>query len=85
MLKGKLKNGKLTLTWNKIDGAYGYRVYKYDTKSGKYKQIAFIKSNKKTVTGLSKGSYKFKVVAVEQKNGKNKNGESSNVLKVTIK
>ena len=84
-LKGKLKDGKLTLTWNKIDGAYGYRVYKYDAKSGKYKQIAFIKSNKKTVTGLSKGSYKFKVVAVEQKNGKNKNGESSNALKVTIK
>lgn len=65
-------------------GAYGYRVYEYDSKSGKYKQIAFISGSKKTIKGLSKGTHKYKVVPVAKYNGKNKNGSPSNVVKVAI-
>lgn len=59
-------------------------MYEYDSKSGKYNQIAFISGNKKTVNGLSKGTHKYKVVPVAKYNGKNKNGSSSNVIKVTV-
>ena len=84
-VKGKLSKGNVTLSWDKVGCAYGYKVYQYDNASKKYKQVDFIKGTQKTIKGLSKGSHKFKVVAVSKYNNKNTNGKSSNVVKVTVK
>lgn len=84
ILKGTQKGNSVTLEWNDLSGAYGYRIYEYDAKLGKYKQITFITGNKKTIKGLSKGTHKYKVVPVAKYNDKNKNGSSSNAVKVDI-
>ena len=53
----------ITVTWDAVEGANGYRVYKYDAKTKKYVKVASIK-NKTTYTfkNLEKGQYvKFKL------------------------
>ncbi len=53
----------VTVTWEAVEGANGYRVYKYDAKTKKYVKVASIK-NKTTYTfkSLEKGQYvKFKL------------------------
>ncbi len=53
----------VTITWDAVEGANGYRVYKYDAKTKKYVKVASIK-NKTTYTfkNLEKGQYvKFKL------------------------
>ena len=61
----------ITLKWNKVPGAYGYRVYKYNSKSKSYKLYKETKSTTMKVTGLSAGTtYKFKVMAYDVDNGK---------------
>lgn len=83
-LTGTKKGNSVTLTWNDLSGAYGYRVYEYNSKTGKYEQIAFISGNKKTIGNLTPGTHKYKVVPVAKYNGKNKNGSASNAVKVTV-
>lgn len=83
-LKGVKSGNSVTLKWDKVSGAYGYRIYELDGKTGKYKQIAYIKGTKKTIKGLSKGTHKYKVVPTAKYEGKVKNGSASNVLKVTV-
>ncbi|MBQ7295887.1 MAG: leucine-rich repeat protein [Clostridia bacterium] len=54
---------KITLSWDSVNGATGYRVYLYDRETGKDNKIASIKGKTSyTVKGLEKGySYIFKV------------------------
>lgn len=54
---------KITLSWDSVNGATGYRVYLYDRETGKDNKIASIKGKTTyTVKGLEKGySYIFKV------------------------
>ncbi len=83
-LNGTKKGNSVTLTWNDLSGTYGYRVYEYDAASKKYKQVAFISKNKKTIKNLTPGMHKYKVVPVARYKGRNKNGRASNVFKVTV-
>jgi fibronectin type 3 domain-containing protein len=57
---------KIKLTWTKVNGAMGYKVYRYDTAKKKYVAVKTVGSatNSLLVSGL-KGSttYKFKVLA----------------------
>lgn len=72
----KAKAGKKTVTvsWSKTKGASGYMVYRYDSKSKKYKSVKTIKSGKTvkwTNTGRKKGTtYKYKVKAYRLVDGK---------------
>lgn len=84
-LKATANGSKVTLTWNKVEGADAYRVYVYNAKTGKYKKIATVSGTKKTITGLASGKYKYKVAAVEKKDGKYKNMETSKAASVTVK
>ncbi len=54
---------KITLSWDSVNGATGYRVYLYDRETGKDNKIASIKGKTTyTVKGLEKGySYIFDV------------------------
>ena len=61
------------LTWNKVSGATGYIVYKYDTSKKTYVRVKKTTTNTAsyTVTGLSSGtSYKFAVKPYKTVSGK---------------
>ena len=55
----------LKLTWNKVSGATGYRVYQYDSKTKSYKLLTSLKGkNSYTVKKLKSGTvYNFAVKA----------------------
>lgn len=60
-----------TLSWTKVTGADGYRIYKYSSAKDKYVHIASVTSGTKyKATKLkSKGTYKFKVRAYTKDDG----------------
>lgn len=63
-LKATQSTSSIKLTWNKVTGATGYRVYRYDTKTKKWVKLIDTKNTSYTVSKLSAGtSYKFAVKA----------------------
>lgn len=61
----------VTLKWNKVSGADGYRVYKYSIAKGKFVKYKDVTKTTLKVTGLKAGtSYKFMVASLVKKNGK---------------
>lgn len=60
----------ITLKWNRIKGASGYRVYFFSDKKVDYKLLKTVKDNKATVKKLKKDKeYKFIIEAYKSKNG----------------
>lgn len=54
----------ITLKWNKVTGADGYRVYKYNTKTKKYEKLKDVTGTSLKISKLTAGAkYKFKVKA----------------------
>ena len=63
-LKASASDSTVKLTWNKVTGADKYRVYMYDSASGKYKEYAETEDTSYTAEGLVNGkSYKFMTAA----------------------
>lgn len=61
----------ITLTWNKVSGADGYRIFMHSEKTDEYETYDTVKSTTYTVEDLSPGkTYKFKVAAVVKRSGK---------------
>ena len=60
----------LTLSWKKVSGANGYRVYKYNTATKAYEKVTTISSGSTTsykITGLASATeYQFKVRAYKK-------------------
>lgn len=75
----------LTLSWEKVSGASGYRVYKYNTGTKAYEKVTTIASGSTTsykVTGLASATeYQFKVRAYKKTDDGNLWGSSSAVYK----
>lgn len=70
-IKATVSEEKIVLNWNKVSGAKAYRVYKYDSKTGKYLKYKDVSGTKCTVTGLKSGTkYSFKIYALTSENGK---------------
>lgn len=85
-IKASKTNNSVTLTWDAVDGADMYRVYKYNDKTQKYEKYKDVKSAKCTISGLSANTkYKFKVTAYDKVDGKYVKGESSKAVSVTTK
>lgn len=60
----------IKLTWKKVTGADGYRVYQYNSKTGKYEKIKTLTGTSYTVKKLKAGTtYKFAVKAYTKDNG----------------
>ncbi len=77
-------NAAVTLKWNKVEDAAGYRVYVY--KNSKWIYYKGIKTTSYKVTGLEASTkYKFKVRAYYQVNGKTTWGTYSDEMAVTTK
>ena len=79
----------LKLTWKAMTGADGYIVYRLDTATGKYKQIATVKgaqtvsyNDQKLAAGKA---YTYQVCAYKTCKGKNYTGKSSTAVKGTTK
>ena len=90
-LKVNAKAGKkrVTLTWQKVKGAGGYKVYMATKKNGKYKVVKTLTSGSKvkfTKAKLTKNKkYYFKVRAYKKVNGKIQYGKYSAIKPVTAK
>ncbi len=64
-VKAKSGTNKITLSWSKVKGADGYRIYMYDEAKGKYVRYKTVTGTKCTVTGIiGDKDYKFRVAAV---------------------
>lgn len=64
---------KIKLSWDKVDGASGYQIYRATKKSGKYARIATVSAEKTEYinTKLTCGkTYYYKLRAYQVKNGK---------------
>ncbi|WP_290771145.1 GH25 family lysozyme [Anaerofustis sp.] len=73
---------KINLTWTKVSGASGYRLYKYSSKKKAYVYYKNVKSNKYQDRKVSKNkTYKYRVRAYRTLSGKNYYGEYSPTLK----
>ena len=60
----------IKLTWKKVTGADGYRVYQYNSKTGKYEKIKTLTGTSYTVKKLKAGTtYKFAVKAYSKADG----------------
>ncbi len=60
----------ITLKWNKVSGADGYRVYKYNSKTKKYEKYKDVTKTTLKISKLSAGkTYKFKVRAYVKDDG----------------
>jgi lactocepin len=64
----------VSVTWKKVDGATGYKIYRANSASGKYKVVKTIKSGKTvkwTNSKLKKGkTYRYKIKAYRTVDGK---------------
>ena len=76
----------ITLSWSKVSGADGYRVYKYNSKTKKYELYKTLKETKITIKKLKSGtSYKYLVKAVTLTEDKVKvTGEEKKITASTL-
>ncbi len=81
----KTTKNSVTLSWDEVNGASAYRVYKYNEKTKKYEKYKDVTSTTCKVTGLSsKTKYKFRVTALK-KSGKSYKTAKSATISVTTK
>lgn len=80
----KNSTSSITLSWDEADDAPKYRIYRYDTKTGKYAYIATTTDTTYTDKGLVAGKdYQYKVRGLWTIGGENYYGGYSSVLKAT--
>lgn len=86
-LKVTAEEGKTSvkLSWNKVEGADGYIVRMYSSKTESYKDIDKVKGTSCTVKNLSAGKkYKLAVRAYVSENGNVYRGDNSSVTVYTL-
>ncbi len=86
-LSGKASSyDKVKLSWKKVSGASGYRVYRYDSSSKSYKNIKTISgagTTSYTDSGRSMGkTYKYRVKAYKKAGGQTAYSKASNTVSV---
>lgn len=77
-------NDSVTLTWNKVTGAKGYKVYSYNTETKKYKALKTVSGTSYTVEKLESATdYVFTVRAYAKASGETVWGSHSFVYTAT--
>ena len=88
-LTASTKSSSVTLKWDKVTRASGYRVYRYNSTTKKYERIAILKGNTTCSyidSKLKKGStVKYKVRAYKTYDGVNYYGAYSDILTIKVK
>lgn len=80
--------GKVTVSWNNVNGETGYQIYYSTNKSSGYTKLASVGTDKikHTASKLSSGkTYYFKVRAYKKVNGKTIFGTFSSVKSIKVK
>ncbi|MCM1329721.1 MAG: fibronectin type III domain-containing protein [Ruminococcus sp.] len=86
--KASKTTNSITLKWDEVEGADGYRVYMKNPTTGKYEKYKSVTKNSCKVTGLEKGTKYYFKVSVLTKNGekyKEKANSKSNGFAFTTK
>ena len=82
---GKVTENAYTLAWNKVKGADGYRVYRYDAKRKKYRRVKTLTKTRIRISGLEAGQKNtYRVTAYKKEKGKINEGKAA-VGKFTTK
>lgn len=69
----KKTSSSITLEWDKVDGAVGYKLYKYNSEKKKYEALKTTSQLSYTATGLEASTkYRFRVRAYYKPDGKTK-------------
>ena len=77
-------SSSITVSWSKVSGANGYRIYVYNSKTKKYDYYAQPTKNSVTVKGLTSAKeYKFKVRAYKTVKGTKYFGAYSSIFSAT--
>ena len=77
---------KVTVSWNKISGAHGYKIYRATSRAGSYKLVKTTSSTSFTDKSLKKGKkYYYKLKAYRKVDGKLKYSSYSAVKYTTAK
>ena len=89
-LKLDVRNAtSLTISWDKVDKADGYRIYRLDTNTDTYKVVDTVYGNSSTsythTDRTSATNYYYKVKAFKDLNGKTRYSDYSSALKVTTR
>lgn len=74
------------IAWTSAPGAWGYELYRSDSKNGTYRKIATVTGKSYKDTGLKKGkTYYYKVRACQKSNGVKITGKPSAAVKASGK
>ena len=89
-LKLDVRNAtSLTISWDKVDRADGYKIYRLDTSTDKYVLVDTVYGESTTsynhTNRMSATNYYYKVRAFKNLNGKDRHGDYCSRLKVTTK
>lgn len=88
-LKLSTKSSAVTLKWGKTNGAAGYQIYRYNSKTKKYDKVTTIKSGTTvsyTDKNLKKGTtYQYKVRAYKKYENSTLYGVCSSITKIKVK
>ena len=86
LTKKKLSKTKIRLSWKKQSKVTGYKIYRYNAKTGSYKLYKITKKNYISVANLKKNvTCKFKVKAYKKSGSVVVNGDYSKVYTIKIK
>lgn len=76
----------IKLTWSKVTGATGYRVYKYNSKTKSYAKLKDVKGTSLKISELSAGTkYKYRVKAYYKSDSKVIWSEDAKVIQTATK
>ena len=84
-LKASVSGTSVTLKWDAVKGADGYRIYEYDRTSKKYVRIKTVSSNKTVIKSVSPGKHYYKIAAVVKSGKKYSAGYATKSVSVNIK
>lgn len=85
-LTAKAAHTKAELSWERVSGADGYRIYRSDSKNGTYKIMKTVNALKYTDSGLKKGkTYYYKVCAYAAGKDQTVAGDDSNIVSAKVK
>lgn len=85
-IKTTSTTNSITLQWNKVSGADGYRIYKYDAAQKKYVKYKSVLGTTCTISGLkSYTKYNFKITALVKENDKYQAQEYSEKITAVTK
>ena len=84
-VKVTVSGSNAVISWNKVSGADGYRVYVYDRDAKAFVRLKTITGNKTSVKDLESGKHYFKIAAVEKVNGKYVAGNASEKVTANVK